>query len=170
MLAAFQKTGNLFIYNQATIASGPLQTLPISQGNATGSDIGSPAYDPALRQLYIAAPSDSPTGFDKHGLIALAFNSTCTAASVAWQQPVGRNSASNNPAIPPVVANGVVYYADGVASQVFAIDAKSGQILWSTDQLPAAERVKGGIFTSPSVVNGQLFVAGYDHKLHAFGL
>jgi outer membrane protein assembly factor BamB len=170
MLAAFQKTGKLFIYNQATIASGPLQTLPISQGNATGSDIGLPAYDPALRQLYIAAPSDSPTGFNKHGLIALAFNSTCSAASVAWQQLVGKNSASNNPAIPPVVANGVVYYADGVASQVFAIDAKSGQILWSTDQLPAAERVTGGIFTSPSVVNGQLFVAGYDHKLHAFGL
>ncbi|MGF6604181.1 outer membrane protein assembly factor BamB [Paraburkholderia sp. GAS448] len=166
MLAAFQKTGNLFIYNQATIPSGPLQTLNISHGP---SSIGLPAYDPVLRQLYIAVPRDSPTGFDKHGLVALAIGSTCSA-SVAWQQPVGKNEGASNPAISPVVANGVVYYADGVASQVFAMDARSGQILWSTDSLPVGERPTGGILTSPTVVNGQLFVAGFDHKLRAFGL
>ncbi|MGF6600194.1 outer membrane protein assembly factor BamB [Paraburkholderia sp. GAS448] len=166
MLAAFQKTGNLFIYNQATIPSGPLQTLNISHGP---SSIGLPAYDPVLKQLYIAVPRDSPTGFDNHGLVALAIGSTCSV-SLAWQQPVGKNEGASNPAISPVVANGVVYYADGVASQVFAMDARSGQILWSTDSLPVGERPTGGVLTSPTVVNGQLFVAGFDHKLHAFGL
>ncbi|MGF6600188.1 outer membrane protein assembly factor BamB [Paraburkholderia sp. GAS448] len=169
MLAAFQKTGNLFIYNEATIPSGPLQTLDISQSRSTGTNIGLPAYDPALKQLYIAAPSDSPTGFNKHGLLALGISSTCSVG-LAWQQPVGKNSAIDNPAISPVIANGVVYYGDGIASQVFAIDARSGQILWSTDSLPVGERPTGGILTSPTVVNGQLFVAGMDHKLHAFGL
>ncbi|CAE6850085.1 Outer membrane protein assembly factor BamB [Paraburkholderia nemoris] len=169
MLAAFQKTGNLFIYDQATIQSGPTQTLNISQPRDSGTNIGLPAYDPVLKQLYMAAPSHSPTGFDNHGLLALGISSTCSV-SLAWQQPVGKDSISDNPAISPVVANGVVYYADGIADQVFAVDAKSGQILWSTDSLPVAERPAGPILTSPTVVNGQLFVAGMDHKLRAFGL
>jgi len=169
MLAAFQKTGELFLYNQATIPSGPVQTLDISQPRDAGTNIGLPAFDPVLKQLYIGSPSDSPTGFNKHGLLALAFNSTCTV-SLAWQQPVGKNTISDNPSIPPIVANGVVYYADGIASQVYAVNAKSGQILWSTDNLPVAERPAGGVLTSPTVVNGQLFVAGLDHILRAFGL
>jgi outer membrane protein assembly factor BamB len=169
MLAAFQKTGKLFLYNQATIPSGPLQTLDISQPRATGTNIGLPAFDPVLNQLYIGSPSDSRTGFNKHGLLALSFSSTCTV-SLAWQLPVGKNTISDNPSIPPIVANGVVYYADGIASQVYAVNAKSGQILWSTDNLPVAERPVGGVLTSPTVVNGQLFVAGLDHMLRAFGL
>ncbi|HEV3425430.1 MAG TPA: PQQ-binding-like beta-propeller repeat protein [Paraburkholderia sp.] len=169
MLAAFQKTGNLFIYDQATIQSGPTQTLNISQPRDSGTNIGLPAYDPVLKQLYMAAPSHSPTGFDNHGLLALGISGTCSV-SLAWQQPVGKDTVSDNPAISPIVANGVVYYADGIANQVFAVDAKSGQILWSTDSLPVGERPTGPILTSPTVVNGQLFVAGMDHKLRAFGL
>jgi outer membrane protein assembly factor BamB len=69
-----------------------------------------------------------------------------------------------------VAANGVVYYASGVASDVYAVDAQSGQQLWSTASLPVADRVTGGIFASPTVVNGRLFVAGFDHKIHAYGL
>jgi hypothetical protein len=169
MLAAFQKTGNLFIYGQATIQSGPTQTLNISQPRASGTNIGLPAFDPVLNQLYMAAPSHSPTGFDNHGLLALGISGTCSV-SLAWQQPVGKDSVSDNPSISPVVANGVVYYADGISMQVFAVNAKSGQILWSTNNLPVAERPTSAILTSPTVVNGQLFVAGFDHKLRAFGL
>jgi outer membrane protein assembly factor BamB len=143
--------------------------LPISQPRSSGTNIGLPAFDPVLNRLYMAAPSDSPSGFNKHGLLALGFSGTCSV-NLTWQQPVGRNSVSDNPAISPVAAKGVVYYADGIASQVFAVDATSGQILWSTDSLPIADRIVGGILTSPTVVNGQLFVAGLDRKIHAFGL
>lgn len=166
MLAAYQKTGYLYIYNRAAISSGPMQTLILSQ--PSGDTIGLPAYD--HNQLYIVAPQDSPTNFNKHGLLALSVSGTCSLG-LAWQQPVGSTAPFHNPAISPVVANGVVYYADGIASQVYAMDAKSGQILWSTDTLPSTDRVTGAILTSPTVVDGQLFVAGYgDHKLHAFGL
>ncbi|MCX5539351.1 PQQ-binding-like beta-propeller repeat protein [Paraburkholderia sp. CNPSo 3076] len=169
MLAAFQKTGNLYIYGQSSIHSGPLQTLNISQPRSSGTNIGLPAFDPVLNQLYMASPSHSFTGFDNHGLLALGFSGSCSI-NLTWQQPVGKDSVSDNPAISPVAAKGVVYYADGIASQVFAMDAKSGQILWSTNSLPLPERPTGGILASPTVVNGQLFVAGMDHKIHAFGL
>jgi outer membrane protein assembly factor BamB len=166
MLAAYQKTGYLYIYNRNSVSSGPIQTLILSQ--ASGDPIGLPAYD--NNKLYIVAPQDSPSGFNRHGLLALSVSSTCKF-NLAWQQTVGSTASVHNPAISPVVANGVVYYADGIASQVFAMDTSTGNILWSTDSLPSADRVTGAILVSPTVVNGQLFVSGYgDHKLHAFGL
>lgn len=166
MLAAYKKTGELFIYNRNAVSSGPTQRLILTQ--ASGDAIGLPAYD--HNHVYIVAPQDSPAKFNQHGLLALSVSSTCTL-SLAWQQPVGSTASVHNPAIPPIVANGVVYYADGIASQVYAMDSRSGQILWSTDDLPSADRVTGAILTPPTVVNGQLFVAGYgDHTLHAFGL
>ena len=165
LLAAMQKTGRLFIYNRSAIASGPLQTLQISVPATYGNFVGQPTYDPALNRLYLGSPADSSSGTYKHGLIALSVSSSCSF-SLAWQQQIGLNvSGSDNPVIPPMIANGVVYYADGGASQVFAFDAQSGKQLWTftTD-------TKSGVFASPTVVNGQLFIAGFDHRLYAFGL
>jgi hypothetical protein len=104
MLAAYQKTGYLYIYNRAAISSGPMQTLILSQ--PSGDTIGLPAYD--HNQLYIVGPQDSPTNFNHRGLLALSVSSTCSL-SIKWQQPVGSTASFYNPAISPVVANGVVY-------------------------------------------------------------
>ena len=65
---------------------------------------------------------------------------------------------------PPVAANGVVYLATGGGAQVFAMDATSGQVLWTSGSL-----INKPIFAAPTVVNGQLFVAAYDNKIYAFG-
>src|SRR6202171_2552917 len=168
MLAAFQKSGHLFIYNRNNIGAGPMHTMQISQSTNHGTNVGLPAYDPKLNQLYIAAPTDSPTGFNNAGLLGLAISGApACAVSRQWQQrKAGINRIDGNPAIPPIVANGVVYYADGVGSHVYALDAATGQIRWSTS------KIQGGIFASPMVVNGQLYIAGggSDHTLRAFGL
>jgi len=169
MLAAMQKTGILHIYDRNTLADGPIYSFQIGRSTPSGGFIGLPAFDPALNRIYLANPVDSSTGLVQHGLVALSIQSDCSVA-IAWNLPVGVNSAGANPAISPVVANGVVYYADGIGSEVFAVDAQSGSQLWSTNNLPEADRVTGGIFTSPTVVNGQLFVAGFDHKIRAYGL
>jgi outer membrane protein assembly factor BamB len=159
LLAAMQKTGKLFIYNRAAIPSGPIQTLQISTSSAYGSFVGQPTYNPVLNRLYLGSPTDS--GIYRHGLIALSISSSCSF-SLAWQQQVGRNGSSD---IPPMSANGVVYYVDGGSSQAFAFDAQTGKQLWTftTD-------TSSGVRASPTVVNGQVFIAAYDHKLYAFGL
>ncbi|WP_159907952.1 outer membrane protein assembly factor BamB family protein [Caballeronia humi] len=169
MLAAMQKTGRLYIYNRNTLASGPIYSFQIGRSTPAGNFIGMPAFDPVLNRLYLGNPVDSSSGIVRHGLVALSIQSDCSVA-IVWNLSVGVNSAGQNPSISPIVANGVVYYADGIASEVFAVDARSGAQLWSTNNLPVADRVTGGIFTSPTVVNGQLFVAGFDHKIHAYGL
>ncbi|SAL48367.1 outer membrane protein assembly factor BamB family protein [Caballeronia humi] len=159
MLAALQKSGMMYVYNRNALANGPINSFLI--GQTGGSFNGIPAFDPVLNQIYVSSGSVA------NGLVALSVHSDCSIARV-WNLRVRGNSIT--PPIPPVAANGVVYYVSGVASEVFAVDARSGQQLWSTASLPVADRVTGGIFASPTVVNGRLFVAGFDHKIHAYGL
>jgi outer membrane protein assembly factor BamB len=171
MLAAYNKIGKLFIYNRATIQqAGPIQTLTIALSSPDGSNIGLPAFDPVLNQLYVVSPSGSGSNnLYKHGLIALSIRSNCSVnPTPAWQAQVGVNRASFNPAIPPVAANGVVYYADGMGNDVYAFNATNGAILFHVQYTPA--QTGEGNFASPSVVNGQLFVGGSDHVVHAYGL
>jgi outer membrane protein assembly factor BamB len=171
MLAAYNKSGKLFIYNRATIQqAGPIQTLTIALSSSDGSNIGLPAFDPVLNQLYVVSPSGSGTNtLYKHGLIALSIRSNCSVnPTPAWQAQVGVNSPSFNPAIPPVAANGVVYYADGLGNDVFAFNATNGTMLFNAHYTPF--QTGEGNFASPSVVNGQLFVGGSDHVVHAYGL
>ena len=168
-IAAMNKIGQLYLYNASTnttIDTGPLQAIQIASLDYTGNGdfIGIPAYDPGRRRLYLGSPSDSPDGTYTHGLIALDVGISCTA-SLAWQVPVGFNNIpDNNPVIPPTLANGVVYYADGDASQLLAFNADTGQQLWSSGSL-----VTGGIFAAPTVVNGHVYLSGYStNTLYAF--
>ncbi len=165
MLAAMQKTGKLFIYNRYTIDSGPMQTIQVAPGSSNGNFIGMPAYDPVLNQIYLGSPTDSGGGPYHHGLIAMSVQANCSLG-LAWQTQVGLNASSyDNPVIPPTVANGVVYYADGDLNEVFAFNAQTGQVLWRFSPVTSH-----GIYASPTVVNGKVFVGAFDHKLYAFGL
>jgi outer membrane protein assembly factor BamB len=156
-VAAMNKDGALYVYNQNYIGNGPIQILSID--GVGGPFIGSVAYDSVLNQIYTGNSTDDGVGVFDHGLIAFSVQSDCSL-SVTWQQPV-----DNYPVIPPIAANGVVYYATGYWSQVYAFDAASGNYLWDSGSL-----IQNGIYASPMVVNSQLFVAGFDHKLYAFGL
>ncbi|MGF6970305.1 outer membrane protein assembly factor BamB [Paraburkholderia sp. WC7.3g] len=171
MLAAYNKSGSLFIYNRATIQQqGPIEKLTISLSSVEGSNIGLPAFDPVLNRLYVVSPGGSGSNnLYQHGVIALSIDSNCTVnPKPVWQAQVGLNRSSFNPAIPPVAANGVVYYADGLGNDFYALDAADGTILFHRQYTPV--QTGEGNFASPMVVNGQVFVAGSDHVVHAYGL
>ncbi len=166
-MAVMNKTGELFVYNRdaAALAAGPLQRIAVTQNIAPDGDfIGLPAYDPVAQQLYLGNPKDDLSGTYPHGLLAFGVANDCTL-SLQWQQTVGLNALAghDNPMIPPMVANGVVYYATGLASSVFAFDA-AGNYLWDSGQ-----QVNGPVFISPTIVNGLLLVADYAGNLTAFG-
>jgi outer membrane protein assembly factor BamB len=162
LLAAMNKSGQLFLYQRAQIGDGPVQQLQIAQSTDAGDFIGIPAYDPATNALYLGSPSDQPPYH--HGLLALAVGDDCQL-SLLWNRRLGLNTTQFNPMIPPTVADGVVWYADGAASVLEAFDAADGRLLWRS-----GDRIAGGIFAAPTVVNGRVFVAAFDHKLYAFGL
>lgn len=163
LLAVMQKSGELFLYDRTQIGNGPTQTLQIAQGSDNGNFIGIPAYDPGTNAIYLGSPSDQPPYH--HGLVALAVGPHCRL-SLLWNRRPGLDNVKfNNPMIPPTIAHGVVWYATGDGSRLAAFAAKDGARLWGSGRI-----IGGGIFTSPTVANGQVFVAAFDHILYAFGL
>ena len=166
-MAVMNKTGDLFVYNRASDAMtfGPTQRISITQTFDTGSFIGLPAFDPASNHLYLGNPLDDAAGRYSHGLLAFQVMGDCTL-SLAWQQTVGFDltQVPDNPVIPPMVANGVVYYSTGAASSIYAF-GPGGNYLWDS-----GTQIAGGIFAPPTVVNGLLLVADYNGNLTAFGL
>ena len=163
LLAAMNKNGRLYLYDRSTIGDGPIQILQIAQPSGNGDFIGLPAYDPVTNAIYLGSPSDNAPYL--HGLVALSVGSDCRL-SLWWNRRIGLNNVDfDNPMIPPTVAADVVWYADGDDSKLAAFDASSGERLWSS-----GKKIGGGIFISPTVANGQVFVAAFDNVLRAFGL
>ncbi len=63
-LVALNKNGQLFLYDSASLSSGPRQSLAVAspQGGGRVPLIGMPAWDPASRTLLLVSPSNSPDG------------------------------------------------------------------------------------------------------------
>jgi outer membrane protein assembly factor BamB len=161
MLAAMNKSGLLVIYDRTSLSSGPIQTLAISDGSHDGKFIGMPSFDPVTNAVYVANPLDSQSGIYLHGLVALQANASCQL-SLLWQQTLGENG-NKSPSVTPMVANGVVYFAEGLAGHITAFDAALGTLLWDSGTL------RGATFASPFVANGILYGAA-GRFIYAFGL
>ena len=165
-LAAMNKTGDLFVYTRARggINDGPTQRIAVTQTEASGGFIGLPAYDPVYNHVYLSNPKTDATGKYPHGLLAFQVMGDCTL-SLAWQATLGFDitQVPDNPAIPPMIANSIVYYSTGSSSTIYAY-SPLGRILWYSGL-----DVRGGIFAPPTIVNGKLFVADYNGNLTAFG-
>jgi outer membrane protein assembly factor BamB len=93
-------------------------------------------------------------------MVALVVGTDCQL-SLAWNQVVGPTVTSTSP---PTVANGVVYYGDGIGKTEYAFDAATGQSLWTS-----GATIKGPVYAAPTVVNGELLVASWNGKLYGFG-
>jgi outer membrane protein assembly factor BamB len=104
-----------------------------------------------------------------HGLVYIGDESGYLYAfhrrdgSLAWRTQVGQYVSDSSPAI----ANGVVYIAasDGGGGSLLALDAVTGQILFTTRLLTGEDGVN-----SPIVLNGMVFIGSQDSGIHAFGL
>ncbi len=159
-LAVENKDGVLFVYDRDTISGGPVQSIRITDPSL-GALIGHPAWDPATQTLFVANTTDSPGGTYQHGLLAMQVQPDCTLA-LGWQQSRGANGYAIPP---PMVANGVVYFADSFNPVAYAFDTTTGQELWNSSAWTTL-----GFAASPMLVNGVLYVSEDDGTVHAFGL
>lgn len=158
-LSVMRKDGRLFVYDRDAIASGPRQTLVMS---GTPYDfIGLPAYASDTNTLYVANPTAPPNGSYVHGMVAFTVGTDCNL-HLAWQTAAGGN---DDVVSTPTLANGVVYYGDGLNNALHAFDAQTGAALWSS-----GAELTGPVFAAPVVVNGTLLAGAWDGQLHAWGL
>lgn len=156
------KAGVLPTWNTSSIANAPLQSLVMAPNTTAGEFIGVTAYSPVTNLVYVGDPVGSAPF--THGLVALAPQMDCTL-SLAWQQTLGPGESSSvEDNDTPVVANGVVYFADGRNNEVYAFDAAGGTMLWNS-----ANTIGAPVMAAPTV-DGRLFIGSWDGNLYAFGL
>jgi outer membrane protein assembly factor BamB len=159
-LVVTRKHGALYLYDRDAITEGPRQTLDLS--GEPYRFIGVVAFWPEANLVFVANPTPPPDETYTHGMVAFEVTSECRL-KLAWQKTAGRNDSVVSP---PVVANGVVYYGDGMGNQVHAFDAREGTRLWSS----APDDLEGPVFAAPVVVDGMLLAAAWDNRLHAWKL
>jgi hypothetical protein len=160
LMAAKNKSGVLVTYERGHVSEGPTQRLQVANIHDWEFN-GLPAWSDETHLLYVSNSSDSNSTETKHGMVAFSVDANCQL-HLAWQRTVGPNPGLVSS---PTVAGGVVYYGDGLGGQLLAFDAATGTPLWSS-----GSTIAGGIFATPMVVNGRLFVGGWKGKLYAFGL
>lgn len=82
--------------------------------------------------------------------------------NVAWRRGFGQGSGrGHHVTAPPVIADGKVFVMDGSA-QVSAIDARSGQVVWSRDLQPPRRDEREGFGGGVAYSAGKLYVtSGY---------
>jgi quinohemoprotein ethanol dehydrogenase len=87
---------------------------------------------------------------------------------LAWQ--VSLQSTMFGIEATPIVANGVLYTTSSY-SRVFAVDAKTGSILWTFDPKVARDRIRYGccfpVNRGVAIWKGKVYVAAYDGRLIA---
>ena len=110
--------------------------------------------------VYVSNSSDSDSDVYQHGMVAFQVKRNCTLA-LAWHQTVGSNLSSVSP---PTVADGVVYYGDGIDNMLRAFNASNGTPLWDS-----GATITGNLYAAPTVVDGRVFVTAWDGHLYAFG-
>jgi outer membrane protein assembly factor BamB len=154
-LVAEQKNGSLYLYDRDTISNGYRQRIQFGQPNL----IGVAAYSSTTQMVYVVNGKGSTDGTYVPGLAAFTLDQDCKLA-LAWQAPATMSVGST-----PTLANGVVYFTGGFRGTVHAVNARTGVELWNS-----GTDVSGPFLAAPVVFDGKLFAAGYDHKLHAWGL
>jgi outer membrane protein assembly factor BamB len=158
-VVAKNKSGVLVLYREGKLNNGYRQRLQVASVNGYQFN-GIPAWSPVTNLLYIGNSSSSNLGTFKAGMVAMRVNAKCRLR-LAWQKADA--ISTDHSVSPPTVANGVVYYGVGYERLEYAYDAATGKRLWNS-----GNTIGGALFAAPTVVNGQLLVPSWDHKLYAF--
>jgi outer membrane protein assembly factor BamB len=170
-LSAKNKVGYLYTYSVGTSGLSAEQQLHVGQSTSAGQFIGVPAFDPVTGLVFVGNPNAN--GAFAHGLNALQEIGGCNGLNIDWKASVGSSNATSQDNEAPTVANGVVYFTDGVDNKVWAFDAQTGAQLWNSGTIIGSPCTSYGLacgtFGAPTV-DGRVFVGSFNHKLYAFGL
>jgi outer membrane protein assembly factor BamB len=167
MLALQGKSGELNLYNENSLGSGPVQQYQLATTNGDDAYLGSPAYSPATGLIYAAvATSASPTMLPS-GLAAI--NPGCGSPSFAWNTAFGvdSNSQATPRSVPAVSAGGVVLAGSvgaGGGGDLWALDASTGALLSGTPILHTSSTLR-----VPATIDGK-WVFVLDNAGDLYGL
>ena len=143
LVAGENKNGVIYVWRLKRIGDGLYDSIRVAP-NLNGQ----PAWSPRTRSLYVG-------GHDR--LIRLVLTRKCRLRA-AWSVPFSVESVNG----PPTVAGDVVWFPATETYAIWAIDARSGSVLWSGQMGEA-------VFTAPTVLDGRVYAAGFSGVVKAFG-
>jgi outer membrane protein assembly factor BamB len=154
LLAVAHKAGAVLLYDRRRLGRGPLQRLQAGDP-ALLDELGTYAWSPPRRTLYLANASDGPIG---HGMAALRLGADCRLHA-RWRTAV--EDSPYRPGPVTVTGGGVVAWSGGTDGRVFLADAASGG--------PAATlRVGAPVYGGVTIVGATVLVPAWDGRLHAY--
>jgi outer membrane protein assembly factor BamB len=119
LAAANAKNGALYVWNRTQLAAGPRTIFTI--GDSRAAFVGQPSWSAPLQMLFDGEAA-TPSG---NGVAAVKFGYIGCAAGEVWRTAIGDGNQA-----PPLVVNDVVFSGGGTEG-VYALDARSGKVLWS---------------------------------------
>ena len=125
LAAANNKNGLLYIWDRTKIAAGPRTSFIVSDGEA--AFVGQPSWSSRLQTLF-DTEARVPKSGTKVGDGVAAIKATYTGCRFRelWRTAIGgRNQA------PPLLVGDVVF-AGGGTEGLYALDGRTGAVLWST--------------------------------------
>jgi outer membrane protein assembly factor BamB len=164
LAAVNSKNGFVYVFDRESLATGPIWSFRAGPDDLDNPFIGEPSYSPELNALYVA----DARAYDEQGAIthfdaveSFSVGSGCTFPTDVPTWTTAEVGAGPKP--PPLLVDDVAVIAGGDVPGVYALDARSGTVLWST-QLPGAESAP------PAFANGQIVVADTSGTVTAFGI
>ena len=163
LAAANAKNGKTYIWSREDLAAGPLWSARVGPGELGASFLAQPSYSPELGMFFISAARD----YDELGairtfdaVVGFKVGPRCELPErPTWTAPgVGRGPKS-----PPLIVDDLVFVPGGFDRNAFALDARTGEVLWTVG-LP------GAVLAPIAYAGDEVLVADSAGNLHAFGL
>lgn len=163
LAAANAKNGRVYVWSREDLGAGPRWSARVGPSGLEDSFLGQPSYSPDLATLFISPARD----YDEQGstrtldaVVAFEVGPGCTFPDrPTWTAPgVGRGPKS-----PPLIVDDLVFVPGGFDQSAFALDARTGEVLWTVG-LP------GAVLAPIAFAGDQVVVGDAAGNLHAFGL
>jgi hypothetical protein len=164
LAAVSSKNGFVYVYERDSLATGPIWSFRAGSDGLDNPFVGEPSYSPELNALYVA----DAQAYDQEGDIthfgaveSFAVGPDCTFPTDTPTWTAGEVGAGTRP--PALIVGDVAVIAGGESPGVFALDARSGTVVWSTP-------LSGAEYAPPAFADGQIVVADTAGTVTAFGV
>ncbi|MBV8637304.1 MAG: PQQ-binding-like beta-propeller repeat protein [Candidatus Eremiobacteraeota bacterium] len=167
--SAKNKDGYVYTYGENSGLTFE-QQVQLAPKTSAGQFVGVPAFDPTSGIVYIGNPVQ--VGHFAHGLNAFT-TSGCSGLTLLWSDSIGTANATGQDNQAPTVANGVVFFTDGIDNQLWAFNAANGTVLWHSGTAIGSPcgsyGTACGVYAAPTV-DQRVYVSSFNHRVYAFTL
>jgi len=163
LAAANAKNGRVYVWKRDDLYGGAIWSARVGPDDFVDAFIGQPSYSPGLNMFFISDARDyNEEGAirNRDAVVGFAVGPGCSLpARPTWTTPgIGQGAKT-----PPLLVDDLVFVPGGFDQDVFALDGRTGETLWTTG-LP------GAVLAPIAFADGSVLVGDASGTLHAFGL